>query len=99
MKLKWKIAKFVFLAISIPLLVFSPLFIFHAEETLYPFPAYANSGVRGIQPPPGIVYYNYNSYYVFFGMFLLAAGIVLIVASYYHHDETDMAVKNESITI
>ncbi len=71
----------------------SPFFIFHTDETLYPYPAYANSGVRGIQPPPGIVYYNYNSYYVFFGMFLLAAGIVLIVASYYRPGEVNLPMK------
>lgn len=39
MKWKWKIAKFVFLAISIPLLVFSPLFIFHPERIYYPYPS------------------------------------------------------------
>ena len=99
MSLSRELLRLLSLVCGVLLIAASPFFIFHTEETLYPFPAYANSGVRGIQPPPGIVYYNYNSYYVFFGMFLLAAGIVLIVASYYHHDETDMAMKNESITI
>jgi ABC-type dipeptide/oligopeptide/nickel transport system permease component len=82
MKLKSKIAKFVFLAISIPLLVFSPLFIFHTE----------------FEEPPSTfppVDYSYavqqmwiRTYYIIFGLFLFIVGFVLIVASYYHHEET-----------
>jgi hypothetical protein len=69
------------------LIVASPFFIFHTEATEYPYPAYSSSNVRGINPPLGIVYYNYNSYYIFFGMFLLASGIVFIIASYYRHGD------------
>jgi hypothetical protein len=76
------------LTCGVLLIVASPFFIFHTEETQYPYPYYS-SNTRGINPPPGIVYYNYNSYYVFFGMFLLAAGIVLTVASYYGHGDAD----------
>jgi len=99
MSLTRKLLRLLSLVCGILLIAISPFFIFHTEETQYPYPPYAGSSVRGIPSPPGIVYYNYNSYYVFFGMFLLAAGIVLIVASYYYHDEIDMAMKNESITI
>jgi len=38
-----------------------------------------------------------NGYYTVLGIFLTIAGFVLIVASYYNHDETNMAVKNESV--
>jgi hypothetical protein len=83
-----KLLRLLSLICGILLIVASPFFIFHTEETEYPYPYYS-SNTRGINPPPGIVYYNYNSYYVFFGMLLLAAGIVLIVASYYRHGEAN----------
>ena len=68
------------------LIVASPFFIFHTEATEYPYPYYSGN-VRGINPPIGIVYYNYNSYYVFFGMFLLATRIVFVIGSYYRHGD------------
>jgi hypothetical protein len=78
-----KLLRFLSLIVGTVLIAASPFFIFHTEATEYPYPAYSSSNVRGINPPLGIVYYNYNFYYVFFGMFLLASGIVFIIASYY----------------
>jgi uncharacterized membrane protein HdeD (DUF308 family) len=91
LSLSRKLLRLLSLVCGIVLIVVSPFLIFHPEKVYYP------DYVRGIGPPD--YFWGYSIYNILFGVFLLMAGIVLIVASYYHHDETDMAVKNESITI
>jgi hypothetical protein len=79
---KAKLLRFTFLTISVPLLIFSPQYIFHVEKVPRIYP------ISLIPSPSSDYVWAFNVYYISFGLFLLITGFVLIVASYYHHEET-----------
>jgi hypothetical protein len=79
---KAKLLRFTFLTISVPLLIFSPQYIFHVEKVPRIYP------ISLIPSPSSDYVWAFNVYYISFGLFLLITGLVLIVASYYHHEET-----------